>query len=182
MELENEMFLVSEPSLEGVLYWKGRESRAEDICKMIKMYRNEIDRDIDSFYEVQYDFCKRAISLLEIYKNDNSYEDVFYIYETLHLDGDEILTGTCESYLENFSSPKNQEFLYQQWKRLRLEWGEEDSITVITLGFLIKSGFRDKVVNQTIKEIIWSDNFFAKAIITHSIECITFADDIKKKA
>lgn len=70
---------------------------------MIKMYRSEIDRDIDSFYEVQYDFCKRAISLLQIYKNDSAYKDIFYIYEILSLEGDEILTGICESYLKEFS-------------------------------------------------------------------------------
>ena len=78
-----EMFLVNEPSFESVLYWKGKEDQAEDIYNMIKMYRSEIDRDIDSFYEVQYDFCKRAISLLQIYKNDSAYKDIFYIYEIL---------------------------------------------------------------------------------------------------
>lgn len=51
MELENEMFLKIEPSFESVLYWKGKEDRAAEICNMLKMYRSEIDRDIDSFYD-----------------------------------------------------------------------------------------------------------------------------------
>jgi preprotein translocase subunit SecA len=181
MNLENEMFQKDVPSFESVLYWIDKKDQAKDIADMIRMYRNELERDEESFYEFQYDFCKRAISLLIHYKDDSAYEDVFYIYEVLYSDEDEVLLGTCESYLRDLSSEKQQAFVKTQWERLLTEWDDESDILFMVFSFLIRSGYREDEIHKYVKKILWSDNDFAKIMIVSDIDCISFSKEIERR-
>lgn len=181
MNLEDEMFQKDIPSFESVLFWMDKKDQAKDIADMVRMHRNELERDEGDFYEFHYDFCQRSISLLVHYESDLAYRDVFYIYETLYADGDEVLVGTCESYLRDFASEKQQDFLKDQWKRLLIEWDDECEILFVVFACLMSSGYRSDEVSSFAKKILWSDNDFAKIIIVSDMENISFSKEIEKR-
>ena len=178
--VEDAFWTDIEPSFESALYWKDKKERSLEICEMVKRFKFILDNGPEDFYDYNYPFCKRAISLLEYYNDDRAFEDVFDIYCTLCIDEDEWLEGTCDHYLNRFVGEKHQDFLFHEWSKSHFDLGADD-LTSRIFCFLLKSGYRSAEIEAYAKEVIWSDDFINKSVIAGKLEGMEASREIGRR-
>lgn len=158
MSIENEFFTEERPSFESVLYWKNKQDQVNDINEMIQRFRIIFDDDREKFYEYNYDFFIRTVSLLSHYKNFEAFEDIYYLYIQLSIDEEDIGLGSLENYLSNGVLPKNQDFLLREWRILYNEYDFSDYVVIETLELLIKTGYFSQEIDSLISDLIGSED------------------------
>lgn len=154
MGIENDFFTKKKPSFESVLYWKDKPDKASDLNEMVKRFRVVFDNDRDMFYQYDYEFLARSISLLRYYKNYESFEDVYYLYVEFSIDEADLWLGITEDYLSEGVSEKNLEFLLREWSDLYDEFGFSEYVVIKTLEMIISLGHYSQELDELIGELI----------------------------
>ncbi|OFZ52076.1 MAG: hypothetical protein A2381_06100 [Bdellovibrionales bacterium RIFOXYB1_FULL_37_110] len=185
--MNDELFEKLKPSFESVLLWKNRQADADYLIELVQKFSEQIRRDTDVFYDKYYNFCYRAISLLNHYGNARVFEDVFYIYEYLCRDGDEVLEGLCSHYLENLVTDEHRKFLYGNWLRLNKEFFDDDDdedgsgLKKFLLLLLLKSGHKGSDVLLALKTIIHSNMSCYKGTLAYYVRDTNIQDELKNR-
>ncbi len=158
MNIENELFTSECPSFESVLYWKDKRDRASDINKMIERFKIIFDNDREKFYEHNFEFFIRAVTLLSHYQNYEAFESVFYFYVEFSLDEEDNGLGPLENYLSKGVTLANQEFLLSQWQNLYDVYEFSDFVTIEPLELLLIAGYYSSEIEEILVNAIRNED------------------------
>lgn len=182
MGIENDFFTKQKPSFESVLYWKDKPDKASDLNEMVKRFRVVFDDDRDMFYQYNYEFFARSISLLRHYKNYESFEDAYYLYVEFSIDEADLWLGIIEDYLSEGVSVKNLDFLLREWSDLHDEFGFSEYFVIKTLDMIISLGHYSRELDELIGELIHEgEPVFLGSIIVNLANFPKAKNELKKR-
>lgn len=166
----DEFLQVKKPSLESVLMLKNENPKELDLSGHVKRYLEIFKNRPDEFYNDHYESLGRVIDLANWFNDTAPFENIFELYVNLSLEEDEVLLCSCENYLEKVISPANQEFLLENWRKLKQSPDQDEFLIVEVLSLLLRAGVATEEVEQAVINILWGEDPILKGLVTQHIE------------